>query len=140
LPDEQGVRILPSDEMIAVRDQMFQVRDELRELLSEAHGVSKDLNRLIREAKQEISKLAYEEIEKQMSQALGEAVKAGLDEYQSRIKEAVDRATDAVFKRFDILTAIMMGRGKQNADLTKIATEDTLAAARRQFRKEKSLG
>lgn len=99
---------------------------ELREATAEAHGVMKDLRRLLREiraAEAEVVELLATTFEAEV----GEVVKKGLDQYASEIKEHTDRASDAVLERFDQMASILIGETAK--ELQSDATLEEIAFA-----------
>jgi hypothetical protein len=98
---------------------------ELRGLLTEGHGLVKDLTRLLREARQ-----ARDDLPAAITQAAGEklgaAVDTGLAEYKGALGKAIENATDAVFKRFDTLTAICLGEDPKSVRTGVTSVPDLL--------------
>jgi len=78
---------------------------ELRELLQEGHGLVKDLTRLIREVQQ-----LRDSLPETVNAKISDAVASGLEEYKATLAEAIEDATNSVYKRFDVLTAICLGQ------------------------------
>jgi predicted transcriptional regulator len=87
--------------------------NELKEATRRAHEAIKDLKLAIREAQEtsdEIKQMIHDEIYDRVDAE----VAAGLDDYKTVLSEAIDKATDKVFARFDYLADILMGEDKQS--------------------------
>lgn len=95
------------------RTQAEEDADALRVLIREAHEALKDLKVTIREAKE-----AREELASMAAVAVSEsidmAVKQGLETYALAIEKAIDNATDAVYARFDVIAATLLGETEQD--------------------------
>jgi hypothetical protein len=90
------------------RSQVDEDADALRVLIREGHEVLKDLKATIREAQQ-----AREDLVAAAGVAVNTgievAVEEGLRRYGEAIKDAIDHATDAVYERFDVIAATLLG-------------------------------
>lgn len=81
----------------------------------EAHQNIKDLRALIREAeeyKAGVEKMTNDTIESihdTVEDLINQTVAEGLEAYQEKIMEAIERTTDAVYARFDSLANILLG-------------------------------
>lgn len=102
--------------------------EELRELIREAHGVQKDMRGLL---KQVDAKL--EEMDKRahiiVDDALTERVSAGLEAYHEMIEQSSKEASEAVYRKFDLIYKTLIGdtpaqRRKNGFDL-----EETIGIA-----------
>jgi hypothetical protein len=98
---------------------------ELRELLTEGHGLIKDLTRLLREARQVRDTLPAA-VTEAAAEKIGTAVDAGLAEYKAALATAIDEATATVFKRFDTLTAICLGEDPKSVRTGVTSVPDLL--------------
>lgn len=92
-----------------------QILSELKETIREAHGLIKDIRREQKQS-QELRDQVVDALAKAIASGkeavashINEQVKVGLEEYKASIDTAIDKATQAVFKRFDTLADIMMG-------------------------------
>jgi hypothetical protein len=79
--------------------------ERLHALVQEAHGVLRDLRLAIKEAKT----LVAEEKTRTMDE-YGEVVRQGLEEFQEALGIATEDATQAVYDRFDLIAAILLGK------------------------------
>lgn len=85
----------------------------LKAATREAHVAAQELASVIREARK------YQaELKTYATKAVGEEVRpvidAGLEEFARSLKKAIDQATDAVYRRFDTLTAVLLGEDQQS--------------------------
>ena len=94
---------------------------ELRELITEGHGLVQDLTRLLREARQLRDNLPEAVIAR-----IDNAVAAGLRDYQDALGIAIDKATDATYKRFDVLSAICLGQDPRSVRTGVTSVPDLL--------------
>ena len=87
-------------------------REALQELITEAHQVMKDLRVLLRQCQ-----LATEILETRaraaVDEEIGTIVKESLDTYGVAMSEAINKAEQAVFARFDELGALLLGETKR---------------------------
>jgi hypothetical protein len=91
---------------MADMDREIETLIALREQTRLAHEAAKDLRaeiRAAREARKEF--LAAPELEERLTALTREA----LDRYQDNIKEQIQKATEAVWNRFDTITMIALG-------------------------------
>jgi hypothetical protein len=89
----------------------LEVLQDLRAVVREAHEAIQDLRTAIREARELRERfLAAPELAEQ----LGERVKEGLDEYGKVLQEAIKVAEQAMYNRFDVLTAICLGEDPES--------------------------
>lgn len=89
----------------------IEVLQELRAVIREAHEASKDLR-----ADMQAARRLREEFlsAPELSEQLGKRVKAGLDEYDAVLQQAIKVAEKAMYNRFDVLTAICLGEDPQS--------------------------
>lgn len=92
----------------------------LRELISEANGVTKDLQRAVRDAREAGEEVATL-LRTSAAELIDAAVKVGLEELGQHTLEAMDKAVIKVGKQFDALTNILLygnaqGRGENVVD------------------------
>lgn len=80
----------------------------LREATREANGLAGDLRSMIKEAKTLVATLVETVIRDEVTRQLGLMT--------SEVKDATDQATDAVFARFDKLTATLLGELQTRRD------------------------
>lgn len=114
-------------------DREIETLTALREEIRRAHEVLKDLRaeiRAAREARQEF--FAAPELEERLGVLTGEA----LARYDDNIKQQIDRATEAVWNRFDTITMIAMGEDPQSVREGKKTVPDLI----REFIATKNLG
>lgn len=83
----------------------------LKDATREAHEAIQGLREVMREAKQ-VTDTLRTVLDDVIKQQIQERVDAGLRNYVADIKRATDEATDAVFKRYDILTDTLLGTTK----------------------------
>lgn len=100
--------------------------EELRAATAEAHGVMKDLRRLLREIRAAEAEVV-ELISTTFDEKVAEVVQEGLDQYASEIKGHTDRASDAVLERFDQMASILIGETAK--ELQSDATLEEIAFA-----------
>lgn len=94
-------------------DDAGKVGSELRELIREAHAAIKDLHRAINEAHAAMADMPTH-IRKHVDETIGEQVAAGLEGYKTSLNAAIDAAGARVDRRFDTLTALMLGEDPEN--------------------------
>ena len=78
-------------------DRLEAALGECREMIREAHAATKDLRNAVREAKQEVSALATDEV----AAHIQAEVSRQLEELGERTREAVTAATQKVISEFD---------------------------------------
>lgn len=105
-------------------DRLGAAAMECRELIREAHAATKDLRQAIKDAEQAVSNLAGPLIEAKCEAVLVE----GIELYQEVLRKAIDKATEAVFHRFDTLADTLTGKGKPDG-LEEIARTRLAARA-----------
>jgi hypothetical protein len=109
---------------VAVSDSIEQAIEalaQLRELVQEAHGVTKDLRLAIKEAKQVNS-----ELPSQVAMHLDRAVATGLKEYTGALDKAIKNAEAVITRRFDVLGAIFMGEDPESVAEGRESLEDLI--------------
>lgn len=99
---------MSAEEMADLLDRLGTAATEVRDLIRDAHAAAKDLRQASRDAQTMLAKMAEAEV----SERLEGAVEKGLEEYKATLAEAIERSTDAVFRRFDTLANIMLGKGE----------------------------
>jgi Sec-independent protein translocase protein TatA len=90
--------------------------DDLREAAREAHSAMKDMRALMREAEkvmgtleqrvEELRKAVHNEVDTQIANV----VREGLDEYGKTMDQAIKDGTNAVYRRFDLIYDLLMGK------------------------------
>ena len=80
----------------------------LKQATREAHEARSDLQLVIKEAK----KYFEEELKDKAETIIKMHVTLGLQEYSRDIKTAIDKATQAVYNRFDKIVDTMLGEDK----------------------------
>ncbi len=105
------------------------VREEIDDLIvrtREAHEVLKDIRSATRELK-EVIRLAEETrqgvavmIAAVTHDAISDAVDAGLENWTRAIDEAIVDATNAVYQRFDVIAAILLGEAGDMEDAARL--------------------
>lgn len=104
-------------------DKQIETLVALREEIGRAHEALKDLRaeiRAAREARREF--FAAPELEERLGELTGEA----LARYDDNIKQQIDRATQAVWNRFDTITMIAMGEDPQSVREGKKTVPDLI--------------
>jgi hypothetical protein len=101
--------------------QSIEALAELRELVREAHGVTKDLRQAIREAKQVQSTLP-----EAAAARIETAVEKGLSEYSAVLADSIEKATQAVFRRFDTIAAVCLGEDAKSVREGKLTLKELL--------------
>jgi len=89
----------------------------------EAHEVLKDLKQTLKEVKAVIE--IAEEVEvrtiaachKVINDGIENAVTAGLDNYHAAIDQSITSATDAVYRRFDMIASILLGEPDEEGNI-----------------------
>jgi hypothetical protein len=107
-------------------EQAIEALTQLREVIREAHGVTKDLRAAIKEAKQVTSGLP-DAVQMHMSQA----VAAGLDEYAGSLERAIVQAEKKISTRFDVLGAVYLGEDPQSIEEGRESLEDLVKRVKR---------
>lgn len=107
-------------------EQVREAEERLREVIREARECIKDLaaekkawytaKKLAIADVLEVKERVHTEIEDYYSKLIKEHVESGLKSYSEDIKTAVDKATQAVFDRFDKIVAVLMGEEDNDND------------------------
>lgn len=87
-------------------DRLEAAMNDCREMIREAHGVTKDLRAAVREAKQELRALTEDEVAAQIQSE----VSRQLEELGDRTREAVTAATQKVIAEFDRFGESLLGK------------------------------
>lgn len=87
-------------------DRLEAAMSDCREMIREAHGVTKDLRAAVREAKQELRSLTEDEVAAQIQSE----VSRQLEELSDRTREAVTAATQKVIAEFDRFGESLLGK------------------------------
>lgn len=82
---------------------------DLREAIQEAHGLLKD----IKQAKKDIDDYVSPGIDERIEIE----VKKQLELLEKATKKAIDKTTEAIFKRFDRLNFLLMGDGNKKPSI-----------------------
>lgn len=85
--------------------QLIDALAEMRAVIREAHGVQKDLERTIKEAKALKGAKLNAEVENRINTVITE----GARQIAISMKQTTDEATERVNRRFDLLAGILMG-------------------------------
>jgi hypothetical protein len=107
----------------------------------EAHEVLKDIKAATRELKETIELARQVQaslmitVVEVVDNAIGETVESGLQNYSRAIDIAIDEAQDAVYERFDLIAAILMG----GTDETEMTLEDGARLIRKTLDKKETL-
>jgi hypothetical protein len=112
------------------RTQVDEDADALRLLIREAHEATKDLKAVIREAteaRESLITMAAVTVE----QGINIAVEEGLKAYSESISTAIDDATDAVYERFDVIAATLLGESEKQKRRGDIRVVDQAALLRK---------
>lgn len=110
----------------------IQVLADLRQATSEAHKALRDLRNDMQAARELRRKfLAAPELDER----LGELVKQGLADYEATLQQAIKTGEQAMYNRFDVLTAICLGEDPASVR----AGETTLPDLLREFIATKGL-
>lgn len=94
----------------------------LRDVVREAHGLLQDVKderRALaaeRAAVQQLLDGIQDRAANAVSDAMGEAIKAGLEGYDKALQYAIDKATARIDRRFDTLASIMLGEEKPSQE------------------------
>jgi hypothetical protein len=96
---------------------------ELREVIREANGMLKDLDREKRNAANLItSRLSADALEK----AIGELIDEGLKKYDDSLAKAIDMSEKRIWNRFDLIVAIALGEDAQSVRQGKPSIDDLI--------------
>ena len=85
--------------------------EQLRQATREAHEVLKDLRRAVRDGQQLVKSIeaaARVAVESRMEPV----VKQSLKEFGQALDKAIEDSTEAVFRRFDRITELLMGEDR----------------------------
>jgi hypothetical protein len=85
----------------------------LKEATREAHEAMKDLNMLIQLAKATVKELNAA-VSEALEEGIGKQVQEGLDAYKDSLGNAIDTATESIYKRFDMIADLLLGEDKQS--------------------------
>jgi hypothetical protein len=89
----------------------LEVLQNLRAATREAHEAIRDLNAAMKSARELRDEFLNSDA---VLEKLGNLVKAGLDEYDEVLKQAIKVAEKAMYNRFDVLTAICLGEDPES--------------------------
>lgn len=98
---------------MSTRDEI----DELKAATRAAHETIKDLNAAIRDAEELVERMktvVEETAHKNVDQVLAEETRKGVEALGEVIKKACDESTEAVYRRFDLITGVLMGEDKKS--------------------------
>lgn len=94
---------------MTAEDRLDEAAANLRALISEAHAATKDLRKATAEAKALVESGVEAEVKGQISAE----VRVQWERFQGQVTEAIELATDSVYKRFDAMMSIFTGRGSE---------------------------
>lgn len=115
-------------------------REEVDDLIvrtREAHGVLKDIKAATKELQDTIKQANEMQVKLLVTvvhaadEAIGDAVATGLANYSNAITDAIDNATEAVYRRFDVIASILLGE----SDEEKETLEDAARLVRKSMDK-----
>ena len=108
---------------------------EAREVLRELHGVLKDIKQARRDVEQ-TWKMIHDDVDRKIENE----IKAGLQEFDRALKDAIDVGTQKTYERFDKITDILLGEDSKSKKRRKetIAELAERAAERRRQREGES--
>jgi hypothetical protein len=102
--------------------------EELREVIREAHGVIKDLTRLLRESKEERGFIdAY--MDERFTEQVDRIITEGLDRYKTTLESAIEEGEKAVLDRFEAMGNVLLGEDWQSRIEGKKSLPDVIAEA-----------
>lgn len=104
--------------------------DALRLLVREAHEATQDLKATIREAqttREQLMTMAAVAI----TESVDVAVSEGLAAYSAAIAKAIEEATDAVYKRFDVIADTLLGETESQKRRGMVPMVDQAALVRK---------
>lgn len=94
---------------------MSEERESLEELIAEAHRCIKDMRQMLTEARivrDEIQAVIHGMIDADFSAIIAEETTKYLAEYGKALDEAITQGENAVYKRFDDITRILLNETK----------------------------
>ncbi|MGH9905036.1 MAG: hypothetical protein ACRD8U_05550 [Pyrinomonadaceae bacterium] len=100
-------------DLMPLLEQLQEQGEKLKETISQSRGLLREFRLIMQEAqavKADLPKLT----EKAVDEQIAKYIKEGLDEYAEVLEEAIDKATNAVYRRFDTLTSILLGEDKES--------------------------
>ena len=106
-------------------DRLVAATNDAREVIQEAHGVTRDLRQLITESR----KLFADGAEEAMQERLGTAVKKAVEELGTATEKAMRLAVERVDKKFDELAALYTGTERGQRRRGEPPLEDLIRAA-----------
>jgi hypothetical protein len=106
-------------------EKLIAATEDTREVIREAHGVSRDLRQLIAEAR----KMIASDVEAALKKQLITSVREAMDQVGSATQEAMDAAVLRVNAKFDELAALLTGTDAKSRRLGKPPLEDLIRAA-----------
>lgn len=91
---------------------------ELKAATRAANEALADLRAVQREIREQIAELDRRKaaLPTEVDRLIGDAVKTGMASYAKALSTAIDEATEATFRRFDTLAAIVMGEEKDDKE------------------------
>lgn len=95
---------------------------ELRAATREAHEAMKDLRLLIKSmetVREELLDVSHQVFDQRLEEQTSLALKA----YQDTVAKAIEDATQAVYKRFDTITDILLGERKSQVPIETLARD-----------------
>ena len=113
-------------------EELTALRDELKDLIREAHGATKDLAKIVRDARNEINKLMHTSISNEMNLLVEARVSMLTEATQQAMRDSVKK----VQASFDNLADIYMNgtKGKEGDSLSELGE----AARKHRERREAS--
>lgn len=111
-----------TEEWNATIERLVAATEDAREVIREAHGVSRDLRQMITETRQLIASGTEEAMRERLNAEVKEAVDALGRETEKAMRAAVER----VSQKFDGLAAILTGTDRQARRQGKPPLEDLI--------------
>ncbi len=99
-------------------DQTREAEQRLRTVISEAHGMLKDVKAERKAFAEERAamQLLIDGIKQRVTDTIGEEIKTGLAAYEEAIRKQIDVAQARVDRRFDTLASVMLGEDKPSQE------------------------
>lgn len=108
--------------MVTDVEALIAAMAEMREVIAEAHGVRKDLERTLREAREFLAK----ELEGEVANQMNAVVKEQVDALGTSIEKAMDDCTNKVISEFDKLFKMLTGATREMQRQGKVSIPEMI--------------
>jgi ABC-type transporter Mla subunit MlaD len=114
-----------TDDWNSTIDKLVAATADARDVIREAHGVTRDLRHVITEARH----LIGSGVEEALQEKLGAAVKEAVDGLGKATRKAMEESVDKVNRQFDELAAVLTGTDRKSRRAGKPGLDELIEAA-----------